>query len=61
MTTEKEISFIVHKSDDYKPISKLEKRRVTKLVMRQLFRVAARFDGSPKMEIKINFHAKGNA
>lgn len=58
MITCKEIKFRVDKPINYNPISKLEKRRVTRLVMRQLFNVAGRFDGASKM--KVTFIARGN-
>jgi len=58
MITKKEIKFRVNKPINYNPISKLERRRVTKLVMRQLFRIAERYDGTPS--IRLTFNAKGN-
>jgi hypothetical protein len=59
MITRKAIAFVVSKPMDYKPIDKSERRRITKLVMRQLFSVAGRFDGSSK--VKVTFTARGNA
>jgi hypothetical protein len=59
MVTQKSIAFVVRKQMDYQSIDKLERKRITKLVMRELFNVADRFDGSPKM--KITFLVRGNA
>ena len=59
MVTHKVISFRVYKPQEYNPISKSERRRITRLVMRQLFNVATQFDGSSKM--KVTFTARGNA
>lgn len=58
MITYKEIKFRVDKPINYNPISKLEKRRVTRLVMRELLSVAGRFDGASRM--KVTFVARGN-
>ena len=58
MITKKELKFRVNKPINYKPISKIERKRVTKLVMRQLFSIAERYDGTPS--IKLTLQAKGN-
>ncbi len=58
MVTHKVISFTVYKPDDYRPILQAERRRITKLVMKQLFNVAGRFDGPST--IRMDISAKGN-
>ncbi len=59
MVTKKTMEFRIYKPQEYSPISKLERRRITRLVMRQLFNVATRFDGASK--VKVSITARGNA
>jgi len=59
MISKKIMEFRIYKPKDYTPISKLERRRITRLVMRQLFSVAGRFDGTSKLKVIIT--ARGNA
>ena len=58
MTSSKKVIFNIYKPYNFKPIHKSEKRRITRLVMKELFEVANRFDGTSTVSIKIN--AKGN-
>ena len=58
MISKKIMEFRVYKPD-YNPISKSERKRITKLVMRQLFNIATRFDGASK--VKVSITARGNA
>ena len=58
MVTQKSIAFVVHKPMEYQPIDKSERKRITKLVMRELFVIASRYDGSTKMQLILR--AKGN-
>jgi len=53
------INLVVYKPEDYKPIERQERKRITKLVMKRLFSLANRFDGASKVTITIT--AKGNA
>ena len=57
MISKKIVEFRIYKPD-YNLISKSERRRITRLVMRQLFSIAARFDGTPK--VKVSITARGN-
>ena len=59
MISKKEIQLHVSKPMNYLPIPKKEKRRVTREVMRQIFDVAGRFDGTSN--VSINITARGNA
>jgi len=61
MITKKEIKFRVNKPINYNPISKVKKEGdgLPKLgKLRQLFRIAERYDGTPS--IRLTFNAKGN-
>ena len=59
MISKKEIRLHVNKPINYLPITKKERRRVTREVMRQIFDVAGRFDGTSN--VTINITARGNA
>jgi len=59
--TRKEVKFRVYKPNDYMPITKSERKRITEKVMLELFDVANRFDGSSDLTLKVTFQAKGNA
>ena len=58
MISKKIVEFRIYKPN-YNPISKSERRRITRLVMRQLFNVTTRFDGASK--VKVSITARGNA
>ena len=59
MITQKNINLHIYKPINYLPITKKEKKRVTREVMRQIFDVAGRFDGTSNVSIFIT--ARGNA
>ena len=59
MITQKKIQLHINKPINYMPITRKEKRRVTQVVMRQIFDVAGRFDGTSI--VTINITARGNA
>jgi hypothetical protein len=59
MTSYRKLKVTVNKREDYRPISKRERKRVTRKVMRFLFSLAEGFDGDVIIELYIK--AKGNA
>lgn len=59
MVITREISFFILKEEDYKPVNSNERRRVARQLLRLLFRLANRFDGSVKITIHLTL--KGNA
>jgi hypothetical protein len=59
MTSYRKLKVTVNKREDYRPISKRERKRVTRKVMRFLLTLAEGFDGDVVIELYIK--AKGNA
>jgi hypothetical protein len=56
----KELSFVVFKPENYRPILPEEKQRVKEYIGQQILDIANRFDG-PDITFKIYIQAKGNA
>jgi len=59
MISEKRLTFTVYKPYDYRPLTKREKRRVRRVVMKEVFEMANKFDGTSAVTIFIK--ARGNA
>ena len=59
MVMEKKFNFIIYKPEDYHPVDKRERKRITRIVMKRIFELANRFDGTLRITIRIT--AKGNA
>jgi hypothetical protein len=58
MTSYKEVHLNVWKEYDYKPMSKEEKDRISRIIITELVELAERFDGPAR--ITITYEAKGN-
>ena len=58
MQTCKIIQFDIIRPEDYKPIPKTEKKRIHYILMREVFSIAKRFDGTATFQVHIS--AKGN-